>query len=438
MAIFYEDSRTELKEILNDKFEKVVVSFLNNKEGGNIYIGISDDGTIVGVTNIDKIQLEIKDRIKNNISPSILGLFDVVIEHYQDKDYILVVIASGSEKPYYLKKSGMSPEGCFIRVGSSVENMPLNLITDMFSKRTRNSLRNILSPRQDLTFSQLKIYYQEKAKELGNNFLTQLDLINDMGKFNYVAYLLSDNNSISIKVAKYSENDTYNLIENEEYGFCSLIKTTKNLLNKFDIENKTFTKITSIERNEIRMVDSIALREAIVNAVVHNDYTNEYTPKFEIFYDKIEISSSGGLPDSATREDFLSGFSSPRNKELMRVFRDLDLVEQLGTGIRRILKKYDASVFSFYPNFIKVSFKFLKSGFIVSPDKTLFETIKLTELEKQMISLIEENGYVTQQVLIQILSVDRSTVTRHIEHLKSIGVLERSGSKKTGKWTVKK
>ena len=134
----------------------------------------------------------------------------------------------------------MSSEGCFIRVGSSVENMPLNLITDMFSRRTRNSLRNIISPRQDLTFSQLKIYYQEKAKELGNNFLIQLDLINDMGRFNYVTYLLSDKNSVSIKVAKYSGNDTYNLIENEEFGFCSLIKATKNLLNKFDIENKTF------------------------------------------------------------------------------------------------------------------------------------------------------------------------------------------------------
>lgn len=113
----------------------------------------------------------------------------------------------------------MSSEGCFIRVGSSVENMPQNLITDMFSRRTRNSLRNIISPRQDLTFSQLKIYYQEKAKELGNNFLTQLDLINDMRRFNYAAYLLSDKNSVSIKVAKYSENDTYNLIENEEFGF---------------------------------------------------------------------------------------------------------------------------------------------------------------------------------------------------------------------------
>ena len=437
MTQFIEDSRTELKEILNDKLEKEVVAFLNNKDGGNIYIGIRDDGKIIGLENIDKIQLEIKDRIKNNISPSALGLFDVVLEEFENRKYINVIIASGSEKPYHLRKSGMTPEGCYMRIGSSVENMPNNHIIDLFSKRTRNSLRNIISPRQDLSFSQLKIFYQEKNREIGDNLLKQLDLVDDTGKYNYVAYLLSDNNYISLKVAKYSGLDTYDLIENEEFGFCSLIKAAKNILNKFEIENRTFTKITSGERNEIQMVDAIALREAIINAIVHNDYTNEYTPKFEIFENRFEISSSGGLPNAVTEEDFLSGFSSPRNKELMRVFRDLDLVEQLGTGVRRILKKYDKDVFSFYPNFIRVSFKYQQPVFNVSPFETLNETLKLSIIENQIISLVKGNSYITQQELVEILNVDRSTITRYIQALKSRGILERIGSKKTGQWLVK-
>lgn len=80
-----EDSRTELKEILNDKLEKEVIGFLNSN-GGDLYIGVKDDLTVIGIEgNIDKVQLEIKDRIKNNIMPTSLGLFDILIEEYSGK-----------------------------------------------------------------------------------------------------------------------------------------------------------------------------------------------------------------------------------------------------------------------------------------------------------------------------------------------------------------
>ena len=76
---------------------------------------------MVGVEDIDRIQLQIKDRIKNNIQPSTLGLFDVIVEKIEEKNVIRVVISSGTEKPYYLRKKGRTPEGCYLRVGSSKE-----------------------------------------------------------------------------------------------------------------------------------------------------------------------------------------------------------------------------------------------------------------------------------------------------------------------------
>jgi ATP-dependent DNA helicase RecG len=436
-----EDSRTELKEKLNDKFEREIISFLNSGEGGTIYIGISDSGLLVGVENPDEQQLEIKDRIKNNILPSSLGLFEVVLKQEDNKNYIQVIIVSGSEKPYYLKKFGMTPEGCFLRVGSAVESMTQTMINNLFSRRTRNSLRNIVSPKQDLTFSQLKIFYEEMNKDFGPNLLHQLDLIMNDGKYNYIGYLVSDNNKISMKVAKYSTDSTDFLIENEEFGYCSIIKATKNILSKYSIENRTFTQITSNTRREIKQVDPIALREAIVNAVVHNDYSNEYVPKFEIFQNKVEISSFGGLPDFVTRIDFLSGFSAPRNKELMRIFRDLELVEQLGTGIRRILSKYNENVFQFYPNFLRVSFDYSKPNFGIATE-TGVNQIKnserpFSEIDRQIISLIQGNGFITQQELALSLSIERSTISRHFDQLKKTGIIERVGSKKTGKWIVK-
>ena len=73
-----ETNRVEFKQELNDKLEREVVSFLNYPEGGAIYIGIDNHGHVVGVANADDIQLKIKDRLKNNILPSTLGLFDVI------------------------------------------------------------------------------------------------------------------------------------------------------------------------------------------------------------------------------------------------------------------------------------------------------------------------------------------------------------------------
>lgn len=106
------------------------------------------------------------------------------------------------------------------------------------------------------------------------------------------------------------------------------------------------------------MIDPTALREAVINAIVHNDYSNEVPPKFELFLDRLEITSAGGLPHGLSKDEFLMGFSVPRNKELMRVFKDLDLVEYLGSGIPRILKKYDPSIFLFTENFFRITFMF--------------------------------------------------------------------------------
>jgi predicted HTH transcriptional regulator len=137
-----EDVRNEFKVKLTDKLESEVISFLNS-EGGNIFIGIDDDGKIVGLKgNIDLLQRSIKDRIKNNIMPSTLGLFDVVVNERENRKYIQIVVAKGNEAPYYLRGMGMSPDSCFIRVGSSVESMSGELILNIFSKRVRNSLKN--------------------------------------------------------------------------------------------------------------------------------------------------------------------------------------------------------------------------------------------------------------------------------------------------------
>ena len=431
-----EDVRNEFKVKLTDKFEEEVISFLNTN-GGNIYIGVNDKGDIIGINgNIDLLQRTIKDRIKDNIMPSTLDLYDVIVLEKDNKKYIKVIIAKGSERPYYLKGMGMTPDSCFIRVGSSIQSMPNEMINNEFSKRTRNSLKNIVSPKQDLTFSQLKIYYEENGFSINNNFLKQLDLYTDDGKYNYNAYLLADNNSISIRFGKYDGINSVNLIENEDFGNCCIIKATKNILNKLEIENKTFTKIEYPERKEIKMYDYIAVREAVVNAIVHNDWSNEYSPKFEIFSDRLVISSNGGIQDNTTKEEFLEGFSLPKNKELMKVFNDLDLVEQMGTGIIRILQSYNKDSFEFFPNFIRVTFPFNENKFKANTKE--IKNNSLTEIQNNIIGLMLDSPTITQETLARLLDVNIRTIQRNIKTLIDVGLIERIGATKKGEWIVRK
>lgn len=432
-----EDVRNEFKEILNDKLEKEVVSFLT-ANGGNIYIGVKDNGEIVGIDDdLDKLQLVIKDRIKNNIAPSTLGLFDIDVENFEDKKYIHITIASGNEKPYYLRKKGMTPDGCYIRVGSACESLNEKQIEELYSKRTKTALTNIVSPKQDLSFSQLKIYYEEKGYNINSNFFKQLDLIMNDGRYNYLAYLLSDTNNISIKVATYSGNDSYDLIESEEYGYCCLVKAAKNVINKFEQINKTYTKITSEDRKEVKMFDNVSIKEAITNAFVHTLWEREYPPKFEIFNDHISISSTGGLPMNVSQNDFLRGFSAPTHPELMRIFKDLELVEQLGTGIIRILKSYSKDVYEFSDNFIRVNFKFKNSEALPQTPRGI-DTNRhvLSETQENIIRLIKENANITQSEISSELGINKTTVMRNLKILKEKNILTRNGSKKTGQWEI--
>ena len=437
MLELLEDKRNEFKIKITETLEKEVIAFLNT-EGGNIFIGIDDKGNVNGITgNIDLLQRTIKDRIKNNIMPSTLGLFDVVVNELNGKKYIQIIIAKGAERPYYLRGMGMTPDSCFIRVGSAVESMSGEAILNLFSKRTRNSLKNIKSPKQDLEFKTLKIYYQENGFEINDNFLKKLDFYDDNGDYNYIAYLFSDNNNISVQFAKYDGDDVYNLIENENFGFCSLIKIMDNILNKIMVENRTYTKIEIPTRKEIKMYDYNAVKELITNALIHNDWCNGYSPKFEMFDNKLVISSNGGIQEGVSQEEFLEGFSNPRNPELMRIFRDLNFVEQLGTGIQRVLRTYDKSIFEFFPNHIRVTVPFNNNEFKDSNEIPKNIPIKvLNNMQNSIIKLIMDKPSITQEELARLLDVNKRTIIRNFKTLIEREYIERVGSNKTGYWKV--
>ena len=363
----------EYKRELIPELEREVVAYLNCRLGGTIFIGVNNDGSIYGVKNVDQTAQTIKNRLRDNIRPSCLGLFDVLTLEENGKYYIRLDVASSLEKPYYLRKLAMCPEGCPIRIGTAIESLSQEQIERLYARRLRNSLHDMLSPRDDLTFTDLKIYYSGRGIVLNDSFLKTLEFLTSDGKLNYAAYLMADENGNSVKFAKYAGTDRATLIENDDYGQCSLVKSFYQLETRLKGENKTFAKITFGRRLERKLVDTEALREAVLNALLHNEYAYGGTPKVEMFDDRIEVTSSGSLPPGVTREDFLAGTSSPRNKELMRIFHDLGIVESLGSGLPRILKKYPESVIDIRESYIRLTFPFAK-GYRQADDSAITDS----------------------------------------------------------------
>ncbi len=424
----FENEVIEFKEKLNDRLEREVVAFLNTTHGGSIYIGIADDGTAVGVDGLDSKQKEIKDRLKNNISPSTVGLFEIATPVIDGKQCIQVIVSGGNQQPYYIKKFGMSTEGCFFRVGSTTEKMTDGMIMELFQKRSKETLTSRRSPRQDLSFNYLRQHYMEKGYEVGDNFLIQLELYTEENEFNYLAYLLSDQNCLKYQYARYDGDDVFNLVEHKEFGNQSILKTTSDILEFIQNRNSTFSQITATGRTDRNKFNAIAMRELIVNAIVHNNYLSNGLPAFEEFSNRFEISSFGGLPEGFSQEDFLNGYSLPVNPELIRVFRDLGLAERLGTGIRRVLKFYPKEIFRFSSNFLRVNLPFERP--IPS-----YERMR-EEPKTSLMNLLKEEPGITRAYAAERLGISESSVYRELKRLEETGKIRREGSKKNGRWVV--
>lgn len=209
-------------------------------------------------------------------------------------------------------------------------------------------------------------------------------------------------------------------------GYCSLVKATKQILDKVELENKIFAQITSKEHIETHSWDMVALREAIINAIVHNDYTREVPPKVKFFDDRIEIISYGGLPDGLSKEDFFEGVSMPRNKEIMRIFKDLELVEQLGSGVPCILQIYGREHFRFMDNFIRMTFPAAK------------DLDNVVDNERLILSFIQKDSEISASYISKETGLSSRTVQRYFKSLQDENIIKRIGSPKGGYWKILK
>ncbi len=289
---------------------------------------------------------------------------------------------------------------------------------ELFLARTPVSLFNIKSPRTNLTFSQLKIFYEGVKKPLNEEFETTLELRNDRGDYNYLAYLLSDNNTLSYTVAKYKGKNKVKPIDRADFE-GSIIKVTHSILDKFKVYNEVEYNIDDSVRDEKYLFDRVALRELVLNALVHNNYSNECTPQFDVYDDRIEIISNGSLPNGLTKKQFFAGGSRPRNRELIRVYKDLGLVEQLGSGVQRVLEAYPKEVFHFEEDSIEV---------IIPIDGD--NVIPLNDDYRKIIDYILEHGYIKRKEVEKILGLGKSRANDILREMSENQLIESTDEPK--------
>ena len=119
----------------------------------------------------------------------------------------------------------------------------------------------------------------------------------------------------------------------------------------------------------------------------------------------------------------------------MKILVIVDLVEQMGTGIIRILQSYNKNVFEFFPNFIRVTFPYNENKFKTS--KKEVKNSNLSEIQKSIIELMVDSPMITQETLARLLDVNIRTVQRNIKLLIDMKLIERTGATKKGEWIVK-
>lgn len=353
-----ESRKLEFKDSLpsGNKIERTAVAF-SNDAGGEIYIGIKNEPR--GITGIPESELlELEEQISNiifeNCQPTIVP--DIIVQKIEDKYILVVKIPRGSLTPYYIKSLGKE-KGTFIRVGSTNRLADREIVEEL--ERKRRSISYDSTPVYDIILEKLnlstfmKLYQEKTGKKIDLVALSKLGLVKSEYEKQYPtvsAVLLSDNEIkhhyfpyAKIECARFKGTKTDETIDSKTINepICLQPELAIEFIER--TINKS-SKIGRVYREERWEYPMLAVRELVINAVIHRDYSLQGKDiKIAIFDDMLEITSPGTIPPSIDLNNLLSGQSEIRNKTLGPIFKELQLIEQWGTGFRKLseeLKEY--------------------------------------------------------------------------------------------------
>ena len=440
MKTYFEDDKTELKRELIDEVKCEIIAFLNS-EGGTIYVGVEDDGTIVGFEDNkikDSLDLKLGGWLQDCFYPKPSNL----IKYFFNDDNVLEIrVSKGTNKPYYLKEKGPKPTGVYIRVGRSKRKASEDEILHMIMNSNKYSYEEDISDEQDLTFKSFTRTLEDNDISFTKRTMKTLGLVSKDGKYTNLAYLLSDQSEIVVKVAEYDSQMNFKVKKTFKGSLVTILENVEEQAERLN-DLKVVIDGSTFKRSETKSYPGAALREMIINAICHTDYFISSNIKIEFFPDKAKITSPGGIFE-ATMEDIMSGVQTYRNPRLVHIFDKLGMVENFGTGIPRTIEAYK--------NYnVKPEFKDTGNFFIVtlpnvnySDDDAINDAINdaITDLGLEILKLIKSTPGINAPALCEKLKKYDKSVTlnkvRNELRRNLVNYVEHKGSNKQGGYYLK-
>ncbi len=348
----------------------------------------------------------------------------------------------------------------YMRIGSSKVNLSRfpKREAQLFSVLNEGhpTLENTPAFIQNLTFEILFESYSKAGIPLSKEtFETNLELKTRDGEYNLLAQLLSDNSHMSIRIVQYAGKDkTSPLYAVRNMGDDSIISSFYKLMTFGDVLNvmQSDERDRFAERSEVALFDSVSYREAVVNALIHNDWTDGNGPLLLVFNNRIEIVSNGTLTGKQTVSGFFNGISVPRNRKLAEIFLQLHISERSGRGVPVITSVYGRKAFSINDNSIVVTIPYDRVdvtsarpqndtvSYITDPlireEESVQEMAGLNETRRRILDEMRKNPGITMKELAYLFNMSDTALENNISYLKKYGFLERSGSRRKGSWKV--
>lgn len=428
-----EGKTVEFKREYMDDIKYAVIAFANT-EGGKLYIGINDDGTICGVDNVDDTMLRLTNMIRDIVRPDVTMFTDCSIEKIENKDVVVLTVQRGTARPYYLHSKGVRPEGVYVRQGASSVPASETAILNMIRETSGDCYEDARSINQQLTFEKAAEYFAKKKVEFGDAQKRTLNIIGEDGTYTNLGMLLSDQCTHTIKMAVF-EGSKKSVFKDRKELTGSLLEQLEDAYTYIDQFNHTRAEFEGLDRIDKRDYPAEALREALLNALVHRDYSVSGSTLISIFDGRIEFVTIGGLVRGISYDDIMLGVSALRNKKLANVFYRLKLIEAYGTGIMKINECYaDQSA----KPIIEVSNNAFK---ITLPNlnyhQETHEIVVKNERMKMVLSLLGERDRIVRKDVDDLLGVSQSTSSILLREMLDNGLLVKEGKGRNLKYRLK-
>ncbi len=433
--LLQESEIVELKEIYVDDIRKEIIAFANTN-GGTVYVGVRDNGEVIGVDDIDAVALQISNSCRDAVKPDITMFLGYETVEAASKKILAVHVQRGTSRPYYLGTKGLKPSGVFVRQGTSSAPASDEAIRRMIKETDGDRFEEMRSLNQELTFDEVGRLFKMKEIPFGTAQMKTLGLIHAENIYTNLALLLSDQCPHMIKAATFRGTNQDDFQDRREFT-GSLLKQLNDAYSYLDMRNQTKATFQGLYRMDAKDYSDKAIREALLNAIEHRDYSFCAPTLIRVFSNRMEFVSYGGLAGGVQMEDILNGLSVCRNQKLANVFYRLHLVEAYGTGLPKIRSAYAGKngqpEFSAGPASFKVVLPNMNGLETADVEPTVYDA----DAEKAL-RYIEECGEVTRSDVEKHLELSTSCAIRLMKKLKDSGLIIAIGRGKNVRYTAAK